>query len=117
MLKKNRPLGRYTGASRTKGNRPQAGGHVNGRFAPGRKPACGRWAGTRAFCARKETGLRPVGMYTGASRPKGNRPAAGGQVRGRFAPERKPRADTRKGFAPERWAGTRKRPKGNRPAA
>ena len=42
---------------------------------------------TRALRARKETGLRPVGRYMGASRPIVNRPAAGGQVHGRFAPE------------------------------
>ena len=36
--------------------------------------------------------LDPAGghVHTGASRPKGNRPAPGGQVNGRFAPERKP---------------------------
>merc|ERR1711952_128431 len=123
-----RPVGRYTGASRPKGNRPAAGGHVHGRFAPGRKPACGRWACTRALRARKETGLWPVGRYTGASRPKGNRPAAGGQVHGRFAPERKPacgrwastwalRARKETGLWPVgRYTGTL-RPKGNRPAA
>merc|ERR1712102_158002 len=123
-----RPVGRYTVASRPKGNRPAAGGQVHGRFAPGRKPACGRWAGTRALRARKETSLRPVGRYTGASRPKGNRPAAGGQVHGRFAPERKPaygwwagtralRARKKTGLRPVgRYTGA-SRPKGNRPAA
>ena len=45
---------------------PTADGHVQGRFTPERKLACGRWTGTRARSARKETGLRPVGMYTGA---------------------------------------------------
>merc|ERR1711923_217164 len=121
-LAASRPVGRYTGASRPKGNRPADGGQVHGCLAPGRKPACGRWADTRALRARKETGLgtralrarketdlRPVSRYTGASRPKGNRPAAGGQVHGRFAaggqvhgrfaPGRKP--------ACGRWAGTR----------
>ena len=34
--------------------------------------------------------MRPVGMYTDALRPKGNRPATGGHVDGRFAPESKP---------------------------
>merc|ERR1711923_264991 len=87
-----RPVCRYTGAWRPKGNPPAAGGQVHGPFAPEKKPACGRWAGTwaperkpahgrwagtRALRARKETGLRPVGRYTGASRPKRNRPAAG----------------------------------------
>merc|ERR1712102_189163 len=128
-----RPVGRDTGASHPKGNRPVAGGQVHRRFAPEKKPACGRWAGTRALRALKETGLRPVsrytgasrpkgnrpaagGRYTGTSRPKGNRPAAGGQVHGRFAPERKPacgRWQVHGHFAPERkpacgrWAGTR----------
>ena len=60
------------------------------RYARFAASSCGRWACTRALRARKKTGLRPVSRYTGASRPKGNRPAAGGQVHGRFAPERKP---------------------------
>ena len=66
-----RPVGRYTGAS-------------------GKKPAYGRWACIWALRARKETGQQPVGMFTGASRLERNRPAAGRQVHGRFAPERKP---------------------------
>ena len=83
-----RPVGMYMGASRPKDNRLAAGGHVHVRFALERKPACGRWACTRALRARKETGLRPVGMYTGATRPKGNRPVAGGNVHRRLV--RKP---------------------------
>ena len=54
---------------------------------PERKPACGRWAGTRALRARKKTGLRPMGMYTGPLRLKGNRPAPGGQVHGASRPK------------------------------
>ena len=50
----------------------------------------GRWARTRALRARKETGLRLLGMYTGASRPRGNRPAVGEHLNWRFAPGRKP---------------------------
>ena len=49
-----RPVDRST---RPKGNRPAAGGQVHRRFASERKPACGRWAGTQALRARKETGL------------------------------------------------------------
>merc|ERR1712102_268976 len=97
------------GASRPKGNRPTAGGQVHGRFALERKtglrpvgrytgasrskgkPACGRWAGTRALRARKLNRPTAGGLV--------HRPAAGGQVHGRFAPEKKP--------AFGRWAGTR----------
>ena len=91
--------GRQRASSASARHRPAAGGQVHGRFEPERKLAYGRWAGTLALRARKGTGLWPVGRYTGASRPKGNRLAAGGQVHGRFAPGRKP--------ACGRWAGTR----------
>ena len=62
--------GMYKGASRPKMNRAVAGGHVHKRFAPERKPACGRWACTRALRTRKETDLRPVGMYYAPGRKR-----------------------------------------------
>ena len=50
--------------------------------------------------------MRPVGMYTDALRPKGNRPATGGHVDGR--PKVNRTVDIKTGTS---------RPKGNRPAA
>ena len=111
-----RPVGRYTGASRPKRNRPAAGRQVNGRFAPERKPACGRWEVHGRFAPESKQACGRLGLhgrfapetkpafgrwgYTGASRPEVNRPAAGGEVHGRFAPETKP--------AYGRWACIRK---------
>ena len=46
---------------RWRAHRPAASGQVHGRFAPEKKPACGRWAGTRALRSRKETGLNVHG--------------------------------------------------------
>ena len=46
-------------------------GHIHGRFTPKSKPACSQWTCIQALRSRK------VSKYTGASRPKVSRPAAG----------------------------------------